>query len=185
MGMMVISLLCGAFLGRLDAVLEAALSSAAQAVSMSLGLLGALCLWCGVMKILERGGGVAVLSRLFRPIFKVLFPRLDPKSPAVGAMALNVSANLLGISNAATPLGIRAMEELDQGNPHPGTATREMCLFVVLNTASVQLVPTTLIALRQAAGAKDPFDIIVPVLFSSFLALLAGLLAAWVGGRRW
>ena len=102
----------------------------------------------------------------------------------MGAIVLNLSANLLGISNAATPLGIRAMEELQKANQNPREATNEMCLFVVLNTASVQLVPTTLIALRQAAGVENPFAITLPILVVSLLALVAGILAVKLGEKR-
>ncbi len=184
-GMVLVSLLYGAFSGRLDAVMEQAIASASEAVQVSLGLLGALALWCGVMKILEQAGGVAVIGRIFRPILKGLFPKLKEDSPAMGAIVLNLSANLLGISNAATPLGIRAMEELQKANQNPREATNEMCLFVVLNTASVQLVPTTLIALRQAAGVENPFAITLPILVVSLLALVAGILAVKLGEKRW
>lgn len=184
-GMVLVSLLYGAFSGRLDAVMEQAIASASEAVQVSLGLLGALALWCGVMKILEQAGGVRVIGRIFRPILKGLFPKLKEDSPAMGAIVLNLSANLLGISNAATPLGIRAMEELQKANQNPREATNEMCLFVVLNTASVQLVPTTLIALRQAAGVENPFAITLPILVVSLLALVAGILAVKLGEKRW
>ena len=184
-GMVLVSLLYGAFSGRLDAVMEQAIASASEAVQVSLGLLGALALWCGVMKVLEQAGGVRVIGRVFRPILKGLFPKLKEDSPAMGAIVLNLSANLLGISNAATPLGIRAMEELQKANQNPREATNEMCLFVVLNTASVQLVPTTLIALRQAAGVENPFAITLPILVVSLLALVAGLLAVKLGEKRW
>lgn len=184
-GMVLVSLLYGAFSGRLDAVMEQAIASASEAVQVSLGLLGALALWCGVMKVLEQAGGVAVIGRVFRPILKGLFPKLKEDSPAMGAIVLNLSANLLGISNAATPLGIRAMEELQKANQNPREATNEMCLFVVLNTASVQLVPTTLIALRQAAGVENPFAITLPILVVSLLALVAGILAVKLGEKRW
>ena len=184
-GMVLVSLLYGAFSGRLDAVMEQAIASASEAVQVSLGLLGALALWCGVMKVLEQAGGVAVIGRIFRPILKGLFPKLKEDSPAMGAIVLNLSANLLGISNAATPLGIRAMEELHKANQNPREATNEMCLFVVLNTASVQLVPTTLIALRQAAGVENPFAITLPILVVSLLALVAGILAVKLGEKRW
>lgn len=184
-GMVLVSLLYGAFSGRLDAVMEQAIASASEAVQVSLGLLGALALWCGVMKVLEQAGGVAVIGRIFRPILKGLFPKLKEDSPAMGAIVLNLSANLLGISNAATPLGIRAMEELQKANQNQREATNEMCLFVVLNTASVQLVPTTLIALRQAAGVENPFAITLPILVVSLLALVAGILAVKLGEKRW
>lgn len=184
-GMVLVSLIYGAFSGRLDGVMEQAIASASEAVQVSLGLLGALALWCGVMKVLEQAGGVAVIGRVFRPILKRLFPKLKEDSPAMGAIVLNLSANLLGISNAATPLGIRAMEELQKANQNPREATNEMCLFVVLNTASVQLVPTTLIALRQAAGVENPFAITLPILVVSFLALVAGVLAVKLGEKRW
>lgn len=184
-GMVLVSLVFGAFSGRLDAVMQAAISSASEGVTVSLGLLGALCLWCGVMRVLERAGGVAVLARLFRPVLKGLFPKLREDSPAMQAMVLNISANLLGISNAATPLGLRAMEELQKANPNPHEATNEMCMFVVLNTASVQLVPTTLVALRQAAGVAEPFAVTLPILAVSFLALVAGVLAVKIGEKRW
>lgn len=184
-GMVLISLVFGAASGRLEEVMQAAMSAAGEAVTMSVGLLGVLCLWCGVMGILERAGGVRMLARFFRPILKVLFPKLKPDSPAMQAIVMNLSANLLGISNAATPLGLRAMQELQKANQNPAEATNEMCMFAVMNTASIQLVPTTLIALRQGAGSAAPFEIVVPILVVSLLSLIAGVLAVKLGEMRW
>lgn len=184
-GMMVLSLFFGAFGGRLDAVMQAGMEAAGEAVGMSVRLLGVLCLWCGVMRILEQAGGVAVIARLFSPMLRILFPRLAPNSSAMQAIVMNLSANLLGISNAATPLGLRAMQELQKNNCYPDRATDEMCTFVVLNTASIQLVPTSLIALRQAAGSQAPFAIVFPVLLVSMMALTIGVVAVKAGNRRW
>lgn len=187
-GMILTAVLFGMISGETEAVAQAALSGAESAVKMSISLLGIMCFWSGLLEIAKRAGLTEKLTRLFRPLTGLLFPRLPADSPAVQAIVMNMTANFLGLSNAATPLGLAAMAELQKINPQKECATDEMCTFVVVNTASFSLLPTTVIALRAAAGSADPFGIILPVWICSFLSLTVGITAsvllARTGGRR-
>lgn len=176
--MLIVSLICSIFTGRIAELSSAALSGAAQSVEFMLSLLGAMALWSGLMKIADKGGITAILARLFSPILRILFPDYKSKSPALKAICANMAANLLGLGNAATPFGIAAMKEMEKENKTPKTANRSMVMFVVLNTASIQLIPTTIAAMRAAAGSKQPFDIIVAVWIVSFLSLFVGIITA-------
>ena len=142
----------------IEAVSKAMVESASGAVELAIGLVGVMTLFLGLVKIAEAGGMLTILARLIRPLMVRLFPEVPPDHPAMGAMILNMSANALGLGNAATPFGIRAMQELDKLNPQPGTATDAMALFLAINTSSVTLLPTGVIALRAAAGSLDPAD---------------------------
>lgn len=174
--MMITAVIFGALSGRLDLLASEALAAAKDAIMTTLSLTGAMCMWSGLLKIAEEGGIINALKRLLRPVLRLLFPKINPNSDAAGAIISNMSANLLGMGNAATPFGIKAMRELDRLNPHSGVASDAMCMFVVVNTASIQLIPTTMIAILSGAGAKNPFDIIIPTLISSFFALILGAL---------
>lgn len=173
-----LSLIFGLLDGRMAEVSSAAVGGASRAVSLSIKLLGAMCLWSGLMEVAQRSHLTEKLSRLMSPLFRLLFRGLSPTSPAARAITMNITANLLGLGNAATPLGIAAMEELEKQNPNPGTASGHMVLFVVLNTASLQLIPTTTAALRLAAGSAAPLEILPAVWFSSLCSVSAALLAA-------
>lgn len=171
----------------MDALSTAMVESAAGAVELSLGLVGVMALFLGLMKIAEAGGLLTILARLIRPLMTRLFPEVPPEHPAMGAMILNLSANALGLGNAATPFGIRAMQELDKLNPRKGTATNAMVLFLAINTSSVTLLPTGVIALRAAAGSIEPAAILPTTLFASICATATAILAAkllqrWAGG---
>ena len=184
-GMVLLSLLFGAATGRMDAVSEAALSGAQSAVELSLSMAGVLCLWSGVMEIMNVCGLSGSLARAFRPLLRRLLPEASQDSETLAAVSANVSANLLGLGNAATPLGIRAARRMARGCG--GVASDELCRLVVLNTASIQLLPATLASVRAAAGCRTPFDILPAVWFSSVLSVAAGLTAAWLlalAGRR-
>ena len=184
-GMVILSLLFGAATGRIDAVSEAALSGAQNAVELSLSMAGVLCLWSGIMEIMRVCGLTDGLSRAFRPLMRRLLPEASRDSETLAAVSANVSANLLGLSNAATPLGIQAARRMARGCG--GVASDELCRLVVLNTASIQLLPTTIASVRAAAGCKTPFDILPAVWLSSVLSVTAGLTAAWLlslAGRR-
>ena len=184
-GMVLLSLLFGAATGRMDAVSEAALSGAQSAVELSLSMAGVLCLWSGVMEIMNVCGLSGSLARAFRPLLRRLLPEASQDSETLAAVSANVSANLLGLGNAATPLGIRAARRMARGCC--GVASDELCRLVVLNTASIQLLPTTIASVRAAAGCKTPFDILPAVWLSSVLSVTAGLTAAWLlslAGRR-
>ncbi|HLB00449.1 MAG TPA: nucleoside recognition domain-containing protein [Bacteroidota bacterium] len=145
------------------------------AVELAIGLIGIMALWLGLMKIAEQAGLVAMLSRLLKPVTTRLFPDIPPDHPAVGAMLMNISANMLGLANAATPLGLKAMEELDKLNRKTGVATDAMCTFLVINTSSVQLIPATVIAIRAAAGSANPTEIVGPVIFATTIGTVVGV----------
>ncbi len=183
-GLILISLLVSVFTGKLEATTAAAMTGAADAVTTCISLLGIMCLWTGLAKIAEKSGLVDVFAKVMRPLTKLLFPKLKKDSPALNAIVMNMVANLLGMGNAATPLGLKAMKELDKLNHSSPSASNEMCMFVVINTASLQLIPTTLIALRQTFGSVNPGIIIVPVWIVSICALTVGVLAAKRMQRR-
>lgn len=183
-GMILVSLVVGAVCGRLDAVSGGAMDGAAAAVETCIGLLGTMCLWTGLARVAERSGLVEVFARLLKPITKIIFPRLKSDSAAMRAIVMNMVANLLGMGNAATPLGIAAMKELDRLNCRKGIASDEMCMFVVVNTASIQLIPSTIISLRQMYGAQSPAEVIVPVWICSAAAVVVGVLAAKILQKR-
>ena len=151
--------------------------SAASAVTLALGLVGVMALFLGLMKIAEAGGLLTIIARLVRPLMVRLFPDVPADHPAMGAMIMNMSANALGLGNAATPFGIRAMQELDKLNPAKGTATNAMVLFLAINTSSVTLLPTGVIALRAAAGSLDPAGILPTTLFATILSTTVAILA--------
>ena len=181
-GMVVLSLLFGLATGRLDAVAAAALEGAGSAVELSIAMAGTLCLWSGVMEILNVCGLSAGLARAFRPLLRRLLPRASRDPETLAADSANVSDNLLGLGNAATPLGIQAARRMAQGCA--GIASDELCLLVVLNTASIQLLPATIASLRAAAGSQTPFDILPAVWLSSAASVAAGLAAARLLSRR-
>ena len=176
-GMVTLSLLCGLCTGNLNAVAAAALSGAQSAVELSLSMAGILCLWSGVIRVMEAAGLSGGLSRLLRPLLRRLFPAAfrDPETAA--CLSGNFTANLLGLGNAATPLGLRAVQRM-QALSGGTRATDEMCRLIVLNTASVQLLPATVAAVRAALGAPSPFDILPAVWLTSLCSVSAGLLAA-------
>ncbi len=157
---------------------KAMVDSAGGAVELAIGLVGVMALFLGLMKIAETGGLLQILSRLIRPLMVRLFPEVPPDHPAMGAMILNLSANALGLGNAATPFGIKAMQELDTLNPHKGTATNSMALFMAINTSSVTLLPTGVIALRAAAGSSDPAAILPTTLFATIGSTAIAIISA-------
>jgi spore maturation protein SpmA/spore maturation protein SpmB len=159
------------------ALSTAMVESAAGAVELALGLIGVMTLFLGLMKVAEAGGMLSMLARLIRPLMVRLFPDVPPEHPAMGAMILNMSANALGLGNAATPFGIKAMQDLDKLNPRPGTATDSMIMFLAINTSSVTLLPTGVIALRAAAGSVDPAGILPTTLFATMCSTVAAVLA--------
>ena len=185
-GMVVLSLVFGLLTGNLDAVANAALDGARSAIDLSVSMAGILCLWSGVMEIMRVCGLSGGLARAFRPILRRLLPNACRDPETLAAVSANVSANLLGLGNAATPLGIQAARRMARGCG--GTASDELCLLVVLNTASIQLLPATIASVRAAAGCKTPFDILPAVWLSSVLSVAAGLMTAQrlarVGRRR-
>lgn len=175
---MLISVACAMMTGRMQQLSEAVLSGAGGAVQLVISMLGMMCLWTGLMKIADAGGITRILSRMFSPIMKRLFPDYDPQGPAVRAVCMNVTANLLGLGNAATPMGIAAMKEMAKTNPTPGVANNSMAMFVVINTASLQLLPTMMGVQRARYGCATPFDVVPAVWVTSIAALLVGVLMA-------
>lgn len=182
-GMIAASVAYGIFNGTIGAVGNAALEGAAAAVELCLSMAGVMCLWSGVMSIMKASGLMGALSRLFRPLLSRLLPRACKDPDTLAALSGNVSANLLGLGNAATPLGIRAARRMAEGCC--GIASNELCTLVVLNTASIQLLPTTVAGVRSALGAESAFDILPAVWMASVLSVAAGLLAAKLFGRLW
>ena len=177
-GMILLSLVFGACNGRMQEVSEAVFSGAGQGVEVCIALLGAMCFWSGLMKIADRSGITIFIGRLCRPIIRVLFPTLGKNSPAAGAMSLNFAANILGLGNAATPLGLKAMKCLQAENPRKDVASDNMLMFVVINTASLQIIPTTVATLRVKYGSVNPLDIMPAIWIASIGALLVGVLLA-------
>jgi spore maturation protein A len=148
------------------------------AVELALGLIGIMALWLGIMKIAEQSGLIAKLANVLKPVTTRLFPDVPADHPAMGAMIMNISANMLGLANAATPLGLKAMEELNKLNKKVGTATDAMCTFLVINTSNVQLIPATVIAIRASAGSSNPAEIIGPVIVATMVSLVVGITTA-------
>ena len=184
-GLMIAAVLFALFTGHIADVSHAVFSGAGNAVQLTLTLTGVICLWSGIMRIAQRAGITNWLSRLLSPLLRLLFPGMDPKGKAAGAICMNMTANLLGLGNTATPLGLTAMRELQRENPRPDLASNHMVTFVVLNTASLQLIPTTVAAIRSGLGASNPMDILPAVWMASAVSLTVALIAArLLQGRR-
>ena len=182
-GMVLVSLLCGLATGRGPEVASAAVEGAAAAVELCLSIAGMMCLWTGVMEVMRRSGLADGLSRLLGPVLRRLFPGAARDREAMDSISANVSANLLGLGNAATPLGIEAAKRLRRGRTGP--ASDELCMLVVCNTASIQLIPTTVATVRAAAGCEAPFDILPAVWLASALSVGVGILACKIFSRVW
>lgn len=179
-GMTLLSVIFGIMNGKIAQVSTAALEESGRAVTLIISLAGIMCLWSGLMNVADKSGLTQKISRLFSPVLGLLFRGIKPDSPAAKAISMNITANLLGLGNAATPLGIAAMRELEATNQNPSVASNDMITFVVLNTASLQLIPTTTAALRMQAGSASPFDILPAVWVTSltcvFVAVLLSIL---------
>lgn len=176
--MIAVSVSFGAFSGRIGAVSNAAIEGGNAAVTLILSLTGSLCLWSGVMQVAEDAGLTEIIAKILSPLTRRLFPGLKKGSETLRAISMNITANLLGLGNAATPLGIAAMRHLAEENGGNQTASDNMVTFVVLNTASIQLIPTTISALRLSHGAANPLDILPATLLTSVISLMVGLLFA-------
>ncbi|MBP0963179.1 MAG: spore maturation protein A, partial [Oscillospiraceae bacterium] len=174
-GMIVFGIVIALLCGRMEAVSTALMGECGSAVTLVIELTGTMCLWCGLMKVAEQAGLTEKISRLLSPLTRLAFAGLEPDSPAMRAISMNISANLLGLGNAATPLGITAMKELAKLSPRPGLATHHMAMFVVLNTAALDLLPTTTGLLRMQAGSAAPFDILPAVWLASSASVVIGV----------
>lgn len=179
----VLSVICSIILGNSNDLSTAFIDSAASAIELIITLAGVICLWSGIMRIASKSGLTEIFAKLFSPLLNPLFPRLDKKGEAFKCITMNLTANLLGLGNTATPLGLKAMGELQKLNDHGTTASDEMVIFVVMNTASLQLLPTMLATLRQSYGSTAPFEIIAPVWISSGCALAVALIIACSGNK--
>ena len=182
-GMIMLSVVIGVITGRGDAVAAAAMEGAQAAIELALSMGGMLCLWSGVMEVMARSGLSGKLARVMAPLLKKLFRSARRDEEICAGVAANVSANLLGLGNAATPLGLKAIGCM--AKECPGWASDDMCMLVVCNAASLQLIPTTVAAVRLAAGCRTPFDILPAVWITSSLALVTGIGMCWVLGRFW
>ena len=179
-GMIIISFVVAVFTGNTEALSASIMEGAGDATQLIIGILGMMCLWSGMMEIANRSNLSLLISRAFSPILRLLFRDVPAQSKAFKYISLNISANLLGLSNAATPFGIAAMKELKKSNPTLHRATDSMVLFVVLNTASLQLLPTTLAVYRGQYGSANPFDILPCVWISSLASLVVAVVIAKV-----
>ena len=160
---------------KLGRVTSAALEGAGTAVEIAIGLIGIMALWLGVMKVAQEAGITNIIAKIVRPITRWLFPKIPADHPAIGAMIMNIAANMLGLSNAATPLGLKAMEELDTLNPNKGEASDDMCTFLVINTSAITLIPATAIAIRASVGSANPQMIIIPSILAATCATIVGV----------
>jgi len=177
-GLMAIALIVAAINGTADAVTKAAVDSATSAVQISIGLVGIMTLWLGIMRIAEAAGLVSLVGRALRPLTGWLFPDVPAGHPAGGAVVLALAANVLGLNNAATPLGIKAMEELQALNPDRDVATNAMVTFMAVTTSGVQLIPATMIGVLAAAGSTSPTAIIAPTIAATFIGTIAAVATA-------
>jgi spore maturation protein A len=175
---MAIALIVAAINHTADAVTKAAVESASSAVQISIGLIGIMTLWLGIMRVAEASGLVSLVGRLLRPLLRWLFPEVPAGHPAGGAIVVALAANVLGLNNAATPLGIKAMEELQAINPEKDVASNAMVTFMAVTTSGVQLIPATMIGVLAAAGAASPTAIIAPTIGATFIGTVAAVLTA-------
>ena len=166
-------------------VVSAMLASCDTAVKIAFSLIGIMAFWLGMMRIAEKAGLVKIIAKILKPIAKLLFKDIKEDSPAVGDIAMSVSANALGLTNAATPIGLKVMEDLQKDNPQKDTATDSMCMFLGMNTAGFQIIPATVIAVLVGVGAKNPSEIIVPTLIVTTLAFFTSIITALILKKLW
>src|SRR2546421_3552288 len=178
LALVVLAVAIGGWNNRLGEVTGGAFDGAKTAVTIALGLIGIMALWLGVMRLAERAGLVQRIARVLHPLMRRLFPDVPPDHPAMGSMLMNMAANMLGLGNAATPLGLRAMRDLEQLNPRPTVASNAMCTFLAINTASVQLIPATAIAILAAAWSTRPTVIVGTAFFATLCAATVAVLSA-------
>jgi spore maturation protein A len=177
LGMMFLAVIIGVIEGRLDQVVSAVTDSARLGFELAIGLTGIMSLWLGIMNIASQSGLVAKLARVLRPILRRLFPDVPVDDPAMGAIVLNIAANMLGMANAATPFGLQAMKELQRLNTHVHTASNAMCTFLAINTSSIQLIPVTAMAYLAANGNLHPSRVIISSLVATSISTLVALIA--------
>ncbi|OOM11112.1 nucleoside recognition domain-containing protein [Clostridium saccharobutylicum] len=171
-----LGILVGVLSGNGENISKAIVSSSGSTVTFIIELAGIMCFWCGVMKVAEKSGFTEKLSKILRPILQIIFKEAAKDEKALGAIVMNLTANMMGLSNAATPFGIKAMEEMDRLNHEKGTASNDMALFLVLNAACIQLVPSTIISIRAACNSSNPGIIILPAIVSTATAATVGVI---------
>ncbi|MDJ0520222.1 MAG: nucleoside recognition domain-containing protein [Trichodesmium sp. MO_231.B1] len=176
--MIISATVIAAYNGRMIEITEASFEGAKNAVTLAIGLIGSMALWLGIIQIVETAGGMKIIARLIYPVMVKLFPDIPPSHPAMSAIILNIAANALGLGNAATPMGLKAMAEMDKLNPEKGTATDAMCLFLAINTSSVTIIPISVITIRASAGVTNPGDIILPTIIATCCSTIAAIVAA-------
>lgn len=165
-------ILVGALTGKIELVTGTFFSGANEGVKVCLDLIGLMTLWLGMLEIAKQSGLITFIARCMRPLTGILFPGVPPEHPALGAIIMNISANILGLGNAATPFGLKAMEELQKINPDPSTASDAMCTFLALNTSCLTLIPATIIGVRVAAGSSNPTEIVAPTIIATGLSMV-------------
>jgi spore maturation protein A len=173
----ILAIVLGGINGKIENVTKSAIDAAGSSVTIAIGLVGVMALWLGIVKIAEDSGLMTLAAKAIAPLLKKLFPDIPKGHPAMASMTMNIAANMLGLSNAATPLGLRAMEDLEKLNTQPGTATNAMCTFLTINTAGLQLVPATMIGILASAGSRDPTAIIGTTIAATCTALIVGITA--------
>lgn len=183
--LIVISIIAGAVNGKLSDVVNAILSGAELSVKVAFSLIGIMAFWLGMMKIAEKSGFIALIAKIIKPITRKLFNEIPEDSPAIGDIAMSISANAFGLTNAATPIGIKAMEELQKENKDKTTASNAMCMFLAMNTAGFQLIPATVIAVLVGIGYKNPTEIIAPTLVVTTIAFLSAIALAKLFQHCW
>ena len=183
--LIVISIIAGALNGKLSDVVNAILAGADLSVKVAFSLIGIMAFWLGMMKIAEKSGLVTIIAKIIKPITKKIFNEIPEDSPAIGDIAMNFSANAIGLSNAATPMGIKAMEELQKENIDKTSASNAMCMLLAMNTAGFQLIPATVIAVLISIGYKNPTEIIAPTLLVTSIAFISAIVLAKVSQRFW
>ena len=183
--LIVISIIAGALNGKLSDVVNAILAGADLSVKVAFSLIGIMAFWLGMMKIAKKSGLVTIIAKIIKPITKKIFNEIPEDSPAIGDIAMNFSANAIGLSNAATPMGIKAMEELQKENIDKTSASNAMCMLLAMNTAGFQLIPATVIAVLISIGYKNPTEIIAPTLLVTSIAFISAIVLAKVFQRFW
>lgn len=184
-GLIAISIIVGIFNNTLSDVVNSMLRACDTAVKISFSLIGIMAFWLGIMRIAEKSGLVQLISKLLNPIAKILFSDVKKDSPVVGDITMSISANALGLTNAATPIGLKVMQELQEENPNKDVATDSMCMFLAMNTAGFQLIPATVIAILVGVGAKNPTEIVLPTLIVTSISFVVAIVAALTLKKIW
>lgn len=184
-GLIAVSIVAGVFNGTLNNVVSAMIDGCSVAVKIAFSLIGIMAFWLGIIRIAEKSGLVKFISKLIYPIAKPLFKDIEKDSPALGDITMSITANALGLTNAATPIGLKVMKELQEDNPNKDTATDSMCMFLGMNTAGFQIIPATVIAILAGLGAKNPTDIVLPTLIVTTLAFIVAIVTALILKKVW